>query len=608
MYINVTQKAYKMFRDYPAVANPDQAKMDAQANPLYSWHASYFTVNHRRILGFINDASGLFFVISDVTAGKYSQLDKLFREQLTKIFRKMGMNHQQITTYFRQGGQWQINKTIDRSIVGKLTENMKNAKAMVGGSLPQMVRALLNAPDFDHLKESFAKPPARQKAKSTAMQETMPKLKLQNAIQQLRYISDHREKLLASRQVDDWIDKVQQQNSILITAFIDANRDELSNKTLRRHQNRLNFFLNSYLGKNLATIFSVEALDLEEPQYRGCSFNEMSQTKTALKKFYRFLADQQLISMDEWSGIRTNLNEQLQDGDPTIDMGNLRNIFSYINNHHGKMSRDTEELLKAYGTACANLYGLISCDQLYRIMVKQNPDANLDPVQLIDWFEGRRGKRRDDFVVNDVMDVPSIIHPAVYSQKAQDNLLASQLGMTYYLLDRSELLKYQDAEYFADTKRLENYRIALHKYVRVPKDKLVQWANEAWQRQNKYFLKKQTDLLHDLNSEMAAEGYVCRSQADLQKWLVSLSNLLNNNRLWINRGHTPNEAHQLGSVIVTLRKTKRLTSKMIKNIKAARLDPMDIAIGLEYLDDLTEKEKEQINDQLIDLPILSLGN
>lgn len=83
---------------------------------------------------------------------------------------------------------------------------------------------------------------------------------------------------------------------------------------------------------------------------------------------------------------------------------------------------------------------------------------------------------------------------------------------------------------------------------------------------------------------------------------------LNNNRLWINRGHTPNEAHQLGSVIVTLRKTKRLTSKMIKNIKAARLDPMDIAISLGYLDNLTEKEKEQINDQLIDLPILSLAD
>lgn len=47
---------------------------------------------------------------------------------------------------------------------------------------------------------------------------------------------------------------------------------------------------------------------------------------------------------------------------------------------------------------------------------------------------------------------------------------------------------------------------------------------------------------------------------------------------------------------------------MIKNIKAARLDPMDIAISLGYLDNLTEKEKEQINDQLIDLPILSLAD
>jgi hypothetical protein len=608
MYINVTQKAYKMFRNYPAVADPDQAKADAQANPLYSWHASYFTINHRRTLGFINDASGLFLVISNVTASQYSQLDELFRKQLTKIFRKMGMNHQQIATYFHQGGQWQINKTIDRSIVGKLSENMRNAKAIVSDSVPQMVRALLNAPDFEYLKGAFANPPAQRRAKSTATPKTTSKLKLQNAIQQLRYISDHREELLASRQVDGQVEKVQQQNNTLIAAFIDANRDKLSAKTLRRHQSCLDFFLNAYLGETLATIFSAEALDLEEPQYHGCSFSEMSQTKTALKKFYKYLDDQQLISTDEWSEIKEVLNEQLKDGDPTIDMGSLRNMFSYVNNDHGKMSRDTENLLKTYGTACANLYGLISCDQLYRIMAQQNPAADLDPDQLIDWFEGHQDKRRDGFVVNNVMGVPSIVHPAVYSQKTQEDLLSYQLGMTYYLPDKDELLKYQNAEYFADTRRLKNYQIALHKYARVPQDKLGQWADAAWQRQNKFFLKKQTDFLHDLNKKMAAEGYICQNQVGLQKWLASLIDLLNNNRLWINRGHTPNEAHQLGSVIVTLRKTKRLTSKMIKNIKAARLDPIDIEISLGYLDNLTEKEKERINDQLIDLPILSLAD
>lgn len=602
MYINVTQKARPMFRSYPSVDDPDTAKVLARANPLYSWHASYFTSQHRRVVGFINDASGLFIVVPNVTAADYSHLQKSFEEQLTRQFRQLGMTHQQVTQYLQRAGQWQINKTVDRSIVGKLTTKMSWTKSLVGNSMPQMIRALLGIQGADYSATTFINLPAWQKPAPTAAQSPAQKLKLQNAIQQLRYISEHSDELLASPQFNTQIDKIQQQNDTLITAFVDANRSQLSPKTIRRHRDRLTRYLD-YLSETLETIVSAEALDLEAALYDGYSFSEMLQTKTALKKFYRFLADQRLIGRDEWLRIKERLAAELQDGDPNKE---LNDVMSFVNNYHASLPREAEELLKRYGTACANLYGLISCDQLYRIMTQQNPDVELVPGQLIDWFEKHFNRRRDDFVVSDVMEVPSIIHPTVYDQRVEENLLSRQIGIPYYLPAKNELLKYQDPAYFADTGRLKKYQTALHKFVGVPQDQLVGWTNIAWQRQNKYFLQKETDLLHDLNEEMSDAGYVCPSQEEVEKWLSALFDLLNNNRLWINRGHTPNEARQLGSIIEPLRKRKRLSPKMVKEIKAARLDPMDIMLALSILDDFTKKQISQIEDQVADLPILRL--
>ena len=72
----------------------------------------------------------------------------------------------------------------------------------------------------------------------------------------------------------------------MITAFIKANRGELSEETLAQYQERLDLYFNEFLAGRYLTFLQNQALDLEEPLSHGYSFNELLQTKTAMQEFY----------------------------------------------------------------------------------------------------------------------------------------------------------------------------------------------------------------------------------------------------------------------------------------------------------------------------------
>ena len=110
MYINVTAKAQSVFRNYPPVKDPAAAKAAALANPLYSWHVTYFSVQHHRQVAFINDAADLLVVLPNVYAHDYPRLQELFEEQLSNQLHRLGLTNQQIRQYLRQAGPWEINR------------------------------------------------------------------------------------------------------------------------------------------------------------------------------------------------------------------------------------------------------------------------------------------------------------------------------------------------------------------------------------------------------------------------------------------------------------------------------------------------------------------
>ena len=67
------------------------------------------------------------------------------------------------------------------------------------------------------------------------------------------------------------------------------------------------------------------------------------------------------------------------------------------------------------------------------------------------------------------------------------------------------------------------------------------------------------------------------------------------------------ERDQRVSVIDEVQRHQQLTPAVTAEIKAARVDPLDIVIGTAFLDDLTEEQKNAIVEQLSELDIPTLG-
>ena len=82
-------------------------------------------------------------------------------------------------------------------------------------------------------------------------------LTLQNTINQIKYIQDRQDALfeLDPDQYDRQVAKLSILNQKLIDAFIMTITDKYTEKTVKKHQRNLTFFLNEYLACHLETIF-----------------------------------------------------------------------------------------------------------------------------------------------------------------------------------------------------------------------------------------------------------------------------------------------------------------------------------------------------------------
>ena len=617
MYINVTAKAQSVFRNYPPVKDPAAAKAAALANPLYSWHVTYFSVQHHRQVAFINDAADLLVVLPNVYAHDYPRLQELFEEQLSNQLHRLGLTNQQIRQYLRQAGPWEINRTINRGVVGNLTQAIRDNKPLVGSrdrqtlaSLAQQLKRAVTEDNSLTKTVIFTDLPAWQESTTPAAQPAGADRRLQNATNQLRYIEDHRSKI-PETDYEKNVARIGELNQLLIDAFVTANPDGLSAKTMHRHQERLEFFLNSIVAYQLGTIYGSTATDLETPLAHGATFNEMRQVRTALKKFFQYIHDQGLLSAAELKENKEALTYQLMD--PELEESSILDNLDFANFFRPDQlslpifDADTEQLLASYCAAFANLYGLISCDQAYRMILKQNPQLPAGPHRMADWFEAHRGDQDPAFIIDEVGGDVSIIHPAIYRQELQQNLLTDQLGLPFYLPNKDQLLKYRLSGYQEDVLAVQKYQQSLEQNAHVPRADALQWTSRVRRLFNHQFIQSFDDNQAALERELAAQGYTWTNPADREQWRAALRELVPGLRLFVRRGLTMAERDQRVSVIDEVQRHQQLTSAVTAEIKSARVDPLDIVIGTAFLDDLTEEQKNAIVEQLSELDIPTLG-
>ncbi|WP_302118531.1 hypothetical protein [uncultured Limosilactobacillus sp.] len=437
------------------------------------------------------------------------------------------------------------------------------------------------------------------------------KLNLQNTINQIKYIQNHQESLLKldPDQYDRQVTKLSMLNQKLIDAFIMTITDKYTGKTVKKHQRNLTFFLNEYLAYHLETILGEEILDLEYPITKGFTTTEMRETKTALKKFYHFLLDQQLITTEIANKVVDTLNSQLT-------LKKIRQSLRKENEYLKKMvsaaqpvfSETTDELIKNYFAAFANLYGRISCDQAYRIICRQNPELKLASTKFVDLAE-RLTYQSDElnFLVDQSQAQPQIIHHTLLSHPDKLMWLSDQtMGMPFAILRKPKLLKYAENEYFEPSPSLKALMNFYQDVLEIPKKEIERYVKITVSIIRTWTDDKISGIYSTVNDALLDDGYGCVNHEMLEEFIQVLINLYNDTPRWALRGFAPSQSRMQTNAFELLNGQKNLNKRLIRLIKFAQVDPLKIVLYLLGNSNIDKDTSNRLQQQIINLHIPSL--
>ena len=217
------------------------------------------------------------------------------------------------------------------------------------------------------------------------------------------------------------------------------------------------------------------------------------------------------------------------------------------------LSKETEEMLRAYFDAFSNLYGIMPLYRAFRIIQKQNPELALTEKEFLS-FAGEVEQEEHYYIIAgeeeiyDDIEEPTpprkreIISEYLYAVddfESYTELKADQEGKPFYIPEKEELLKYQDDCYVEETKEV----LALRAFLR---DKLK--------------LRRADDVLDDLTLAARCEekdpqmvisgverlaGRGCFGSVErINEFFQYYFAMCNSTRIPSNRGFTPNEMQE----------------------------------------------------------------
>lgn len=217
------------------------------------------------------------------------------------------------------------------------------------------------------------------------------------------------------------------------------------------------------------------------------------------------------------------------------------------------LSKETEELLRAYFDAFSNLYGIMPLYRAFRIIRKQNPELALTEEEFLS-FSDKMEQEEHYYIIASEEEIydnveeqtppmkREIISEYLYAVddfESYAELKAEQEGKPFYIPEREELLKYQDDGYVEETKEV----LALGAFLR---DKLK--------------LKRANDVLSDLILAARSEdhdpqmviseverlaGRGCFGSVErINEFFQYYFAMCNSTRIPSNRGFTPNEMQE----------------------------------------------------------------
>ncbi|MFC6171867.1 DUF6933 domain-containing protein [Loigolactobacillus jiayinensis] len=311
MIINPTKKALPIFNQLVKVTDPTITKNFAQANPFFSWHANYYTLQRKKVVILVNDLTYATIVLYDINAKSKKQLAQYIVAGVRAAFTLVGISDTAIDKYLEMAGKVELNAGFDRHVTGAMS-NLILIAELHGLHEPQQViqtklMAYLMQIPFQHKKYAFVKDAAVAAfatnltivdstnfaaENSYQLHKTWTNYhrwdKYENDQALLTGNGDRYEKIMAA---------VQSNNHLLLTEFKNylANDKGFSRKVINKHAANSDLFINNFL--LYYTIKTPLKAGEEVAEYLGewfprkiaYSTSDIQTNATSLRKFFDFL-------------------------------------------------------------------------------------------------------------------------------------------------------------------------------------------------------------------------------------------------------------------------------------------------------------------------------
>lgn len=211
------------------------------------------------------------------------------------------------------------------------------------------------------------------------------------------------------------------------------------------------------------------------------------------------------------------------------------------------LTQEEINLIHLYMDAAANLYGLISLDEVYGLYNSQNKKVDV-PSFLMTAFFIDQSEGNDFAVIDSVGDLQATPEEAMKNceivsdylfvedpEKDIPELRRAQKGKPLKILPKAEFLRFTDYTYFPETPQ----RSAMIQYLRRLTSFLPASAEEYCDRIQRVIvidapLREVLDLIKE-------DGVTAHKNWDLEEFAALYQNLNNHTHKHANRGNTPDE-------------------------------------------------------------------
>lgn len=332
MIIGATKKAQALFSALPSVKDKEYGKQFAQINPLFSWHANYINVNRKKVIILLNDQTLTPMILQDVHAQKKKQLPEIIPEAIRNAFKIAGISTEKIDEYLKLAGDIQVTTTSNRSVMGSINliaEEISYFKSTTNQTINSEMMTFYS----DYIHSSLHKQGYMSSAEALRDAFNKP-LKVETMVKKEPYsiektwdyseLSRSDTSNLSEQQREKYIEAATKNNEKLLAAFKEylINVKGLGEKTVKRHIEQLDFYLNVYLAEDeqVTPINSGDSAgaflgDFFVRKDLSSSVTSLKQNGSALKKLYQFLYEAGEISKTDLAEINEYIRTGIQEGE-----------------------------------------------------------------------------------------------------------------------------------------------------------------------------------------------------------------------------------------------------------------------------------------------------